>query len=295
VNFTQVATVGANVKTYAATGLAASTSYTFRVRATNAAGDSPYSNAASATTPAAPAAGTRPGPDNTGPTDPSLLVPSGSITTTRDGQVIENVSVSGTITVRNNNVTIRNFRVDGNGTWYPIVYESGHSGLVLEDGEVLDYDSAAVGGNFGNYTARRLEVHESVGDGFKADSNVLIESCWVYHLGTGAGSHADGVQISSGSNITIRGNFFDMPANVAGYESNANVFAGPDFGPISNLVVEGNWLDGGNYTLFIDATNVTVRDNLFGRDYNYGPSNMVGNSYTWTNNRWWDTLALIIK
>jgi len=201
--------------------------------------------------------------------------------------------VSGTITVRNNNVTIRNFRVDGNGTWYPIVYESGHSGLVLEDGEVLDYDSAAVGGNFGNYTARRLEVHESVGDGFKADSNVLIESCWVYHLGTGAGSHADGVQISSGSNITIRGNFFDMPANVAGYESNANVFAGPDFGPISNLVVEGNWLDGGNYTLFIDATNVTVRDNLFGRDYNYGPSNMVGNSYTWTNNRWWDTLALI--
>jgi hypothetical protein len=50
-----VATVGANVKAYAATGLSPSTAYAFRVRAFNAAGDSAYSNTAAATTPAAPA------------------------------------------------------------------------------------------------------------------------------------------------------------------------------------------------------------------------------------------------
>ena len=54
-DFTQIATVGANVTSYANTGLTASTSYSYRVRAYNAAGDSDYSNTASATTQAAPA------------------------------------------------------------------------------------------------------------------------------------------------------------------------------------------------------------------------------------------------
>lgn len=58
-NFTQIATVGAGVTSYASTGLAASTTYYYRVRAYNAGGDSAYSNLASATTlasqpPAAP-------------------------------------------------------------------------------------------------------------------------------------------------------------------------------------------------------------------------------------------------
>jgi transcriptional regulator CtsR len=48
--FVQVATLGANVTTYSATGLVASTAYGFRVRATNATGNSAYSNTATATT-----------------------------------------------------------------------------------------------------------------------------------------------------------------------------------------------------------------------------------------------------
>ena len=53
VNFTLLTTVGGNVTTYGSTGLAAGTLYAFRVRATNAAGDSANSNLASATTLAA--------------------------------------------------------------------------------------------------------------------------------------------------------------------------------------------------------------------------------------------------
>ncbi len=52
-SFTQIATVGANVTTYSNTGLTPATSYTYRVRATNSAGDSAFSNTASATTSAA--------------------------------------------------------------------------------------------------------------------------------------------------------------------------------------------------------------------------------------------------
>jgi hypothetical protein len=54
-DFAQIATVGANVTTYSNTSLTASTSYSYRVSAYNTAGDSDYSNTASATTQAAPA------------------------------------------------------------------------------------------------------------------------------------------------------------------------------------------------------------------------------------------------
>lgn len=49
-SFAEIATVGANVTSYSNTGLAASTAYSFRVRAYNSAGNSSYSNTATATT-----------------------------------------------------------------------------------------------------------------------------------------------------------------------------------------------------------------------------------------------------
>jgi len=53
--FAEIATVGANVVSYQNTGLAASTSYSYQVRAFNAGGTSSYTNTATATTPAPPA------------------------------------------------------------------------------------------------------------------------------------------------------------------------------------------------------------------------------------------------
>jgi hypothetical protein len=54
-DFAQIATVGPNVTTYPNTGLAANTTYFYRVRAYNSVGDSSYSNTVSATTPETPA------------------------------------------------------------------------------------------------------------------------------------------------------------------------------------------------------------------------------------------------
>jgi hypothetical protein len=59
-DFAQIATVGANVTSFANTGLAASTSYSYRVRAYNAVGDSDYTNTASAVTTSAPVPPTAP-------------------------------------------------------------------------------------------------------------------------------------------------------------------------------------------------------------------------------------------
>jgi hypothetical protein len=54
-NFVQVASVATNATSYADTGLAASSTYTYRVRAYNSGGTSDYSNTAQGTTQAAPA------------------------------------------------------------------------------------------------------------------------------------------------------------------------------------------------------------------------------------------------
>jgi hypothetical protein len=54
INFSQIGTVGANITTYSDTTVVESTTYYYRVRASNAFGDSGYSNTASATTPACP-------------------------------------------------------------------------------------------------------------------------------------------------------------------------------------------------------------------------------------------------
>jgi len=50
-SFTQIATVGANITTYANTGLKGNKTYWYRVRAYNGVGNSGYSNVASAKTP----------------------------------------------------------------------------------------------------------------------------------------------------------------------------------------------------------------------------------------------------
>jgi Fibronectin type III domain len=65
--FTQIASTGANVATFTDTNLTAGTLYYYRVRAYNGAGNSVYSNVASATTAAPtspPAAPTSPAPGN---------------------------------------------------------------------------------------------------------------------------------------------------------------------------------------------------------------------------------------
>ena len=64
--YSQIATVSPNTTTYSDTGASPSTSYSYRVRAYNAAGNSGYSNEDDATTPAAPAvAGSESGGNST--------------------------------------------------------------------------------------------------------------------------------------------------------------------------------------------------------------------------------------
>jgi hypothetical protein len=197
-------------------------------------------------------------------------------------------------------VTIRNFRVESSSR-YGIQIAPGHSGILLEDGELFGMSSAAILG--AGFTARHLHIHDSGGDGFKvqgAGGPTLVESCFVEKLGSADGAHADGNQTRGGSNITFRYNNFFMPNpgtdSYPGepYKSNATFFL--QLG-VSNFVIERNWLTGGNYTIYCltDSQGVFVRNNIFGRDNagrpagKEGPRLRAGDCEQWSGNRWEDT------
>lgn len=217
--------------------------------------------APSTTTVAAPAR-------RVGPSNPAVLRASGPITIRRPGAVVEDVDVTGAIVVAADHVTLRNFRANN-------VEQRGARGMVLEDGEITGAQNPyADGVTWADYTARRLEVRGTA-DGFKAMGNVLIEGCWVHHLhfftgdaaGAGGYSHNDGVQVSSGRDITIRDSVFEHN------RGNAAVFIDADQGPIDGVTVAANVLGGGGFTLYSIRsrsapqhgfpTGVVVRDNVF--------------------------------
>lgn len=241
----------------------------------------------------------RPGPGNTGPRAGSKLIESGSITAKTDGQVIENVSIRGNIVIRANNVTVRNFRIDAGGAPYGIQTGlSEYTGTIIEDGEISGAQSAGIFGS--DFQARRVQIHEIGGDGIKARDNVIVEGCWIHHLGMKPGAHADGNQTRGGKHIVFRGNFIDMPVRPAvpgeqQYLSNAAFMISDEVSPIEDFVIESNWLNGGNYTIMIKAEDfggpkkMRVSNNRFGRGYQFGPLRLSGAEITLDGNVWDDT------
>lgn len=235
--------------------------------------------------------GEKPGPHNTGPIDDSGLTPMTNSEVEAEMQagrtLFEGVYITGTVTVRADNVTFRNFVLDAGGGHYAIrnCYASDpcHVGVVAEDGELFNFRSAAILAS--NYRATRLNVHESQGDAFKVlGDNVTIEASWFHHLGRSEGAHADGVQSQSdgATNVIIRGNHCDIPVPPpTGYKSNACWLGG-----VGDALIEGNWLNGGNYTVYCNG-GVDLIDNRFGREYRYGT--VTGACRTNTGNVWDDT------
>jgi hypothetical protein len=194
---------------------------------------------------------------------------SGSITTTRDGQIIENLNISGSVQVLHNNVTIRNVKITQPGG--AAISINGPSGLVIEDCELdgTGNPSALSAIAEHNYTMRRCNVHH-FGEGPRINGNVTLEDNYMhdfvsYYTGSPSDSHQDTIQITSGSNIIIRHNTLLMNVDGANGGLYTCCFGG------DSLLIEKNLLAGGIYATTgggdIDGvplySNTTIRDNRF--------------------------------
>lgn len=227
-----------------------------------------------------------------GPSQPGRLkAVDGDLTITDRGKVYENLAVEGTISVQAPDVTIRNF------TARNVELGDNASNVTLERGRIDglgDDHNTTDGVVYNDFTARGLDISHQI-DGFKAMGNVVIEDCWVHDLngrrgpeeGAGGYTHNDAVQVSVGAHVVIQRNRFERPG------LNSAIFVDPDQGPIDDVRIQNNFLDGGTFTLYVITsrtapengmpTNVVVSDNVFGSSALYGKAT-IGPGVTFTGN-----------
>lgn len=253
-----------------------------------------------------PAAGAeRPGPDNTGvPPGVELTPVEGPLTVTEDGAVLEGLDVEGCVIIEADQVVLRDSRIrcsrtEGENRTHAI-RNKGRDALI-ENVEIDGLGDPRTMGILGSLvTVRRAHIH-SVGDGIKGGTRSVYEGNYIHSLATGEGQHNDGIQVSQGRDIVIRGNRIVRPP----LQTSA-ILMKADLGPISEVVIEGNWLEGANYTLYVigkgpsprregsytphPTSDVAVRGNRFGRNYKFGillSRDVKG--LTWEGNVWMDT------
>ncbi|MDP8962193.1 MAG: right-handed parallel beta-helix repeat-containing protein [Actinomycetota bacterium] len=232
-----------------------------------------------------------PGDWNTGIPAGTSLRPSGPLVVTDNATVIDGLDVQGCVQVKAHLVTIRRTRVRC-ADWFGIRVHEGYRATRVEDVEVDGLGSPSSIGVSGAYlTLRRSNIH-GVGDGVRVGSNSLYEGNFIHDLAIGDGSHNDGMQVTgAATNATIRGNTI-----VHVRRQTSAIIVKADQGPIRDILIEGNWLNGGTYTLYAystqqhDTQDVTVRHNRFGRDHVYGAvATKNPQGLRWEGNVWDDT------
>jgi uncharacterized protein DUF4082 len=238
---------------------------------------------------------TAPGPTTTGVPVGTKLTTSGALRVTNANTVLSGLDITGTISIEAPGVVIKNSKIHGSGNGNGIQVRSG--GVAIQDSEIYGFENG-IGGD--DWKASRVNIHSNTGDGIKLGSDTELADSWIHDLTPGSGAHADGIQVQSGIvNAVVRNNVIDLSTTKS---PNAALFLAPDLGPSSAgpVSVEGNFFDGGNYTVqVVDGNNgeyfikeIEFRDNTWGRTNNYGPVR-TNVPVTWINNTYADTGAII--
>ncbi len=187
----------------------------------------------------------------------------------------------------------------GAGDEMGILMRGGSGALVMTDTTIrrAPGTTASVGNGRGgvqisgghSMTLLRNDI-SGLPDGMQlAGDNLLVAWNWIHDLAM-VGSypnntHNDGIQLYSGSNITIANNRIEIGAT-APYSNGALFFQGSGIG---NVRIESNYLDGGGFPMRFETGTVSVINNVIGPNRLYG-NKLVGPAATVVE--WRDNLDL---
>ncbi|WP_289018287.1 cell wall-binding repeat-containing protein [uncultured Ornithinimicrobium sp.] len=234
--------------------------------------------------------------ETTGVPDGVPLTPSGSLTITEDDTVIDGLHVRGEIQIYANNVTIKNTLVESATSSNPVYVDRGTTGTLLESVEIDNLGGGGIGVFMrGSGSIRFADIH-SAEDGVRINSDdVTVEYSYIHDMVRESGGHHDSIQIRRGDDVTIRGNNLQSYVAATDDPQNAAIQIGSLSGDdqISNLLVIGNLMNGGNYTINgggrWEVDSARYAENEFGRDYRFGVAGNVQNSVWEDTNVWHDT------
>ena len=193
-------------------------------------------------------------------------------------------------------MTIRNSFIETSTSTNPIYVDRGTTGTLIEDVEVDNLGGGGIGIFMrGSGTISRANVH-SAEDGVRVNSDdVTVEYSYIHDMVRTPGGHHDSIQIRRGDNVTIRGNSLQSYVAETDDPQNAAIQIGSLSGddPISNLLVIGNLMNGGNYTINGggrgEVDSARYAENEFGRDFRFGVRGNIQNSVWEDTNVWHDT------
>ncbi|MBK7859056.1 MAG: hypothetical protein IPJ65_10645 [Archangiaceae bacterium] len=209
-------------------------------------------------------AATRPGPQNTGAPHDVALTPSGPLSLSTAGQVLENLEVAGCVQIRAERVTLRRSRIRcSQGFW---AVQISAAGAVLEDVEIDGTGSDSLAAIGGPVTLRRADVHH-VYRGAVLGSGSTVEASWFHDL---TGATAQGVVADATHDVTVRKSSIELGATQHG----SAVDVSTNTTRLEDVLIEANWVQGGDFTVRAgadDGARIQVNDNRFGRGYLQGP------------------------
>lgn len=199
---------------------------------------------------------------------------SGELEIRRDGTVIDGLDIDGCVDVLADDVTIRRSRITCARPTTAIRLHDGHRGLTIEDVEIDGRGVVSTAVGFSHYTLLRVDIHDVI-DGPRMGDGTTMEDSYVHDLVRAEGSHNDALQITGGTGIVVRGNTLEAYSERTGDTFNAAIMIGSTSAEVRDLLIEDNYLDGGNYTVnFRDdlvGANIVGRNNTFGPHHRYGP------------------------
>jgi len=232
----------------------------------------------------------------TGLSDPSALVKhDGSLTVTEDGAVVENLEIHGRLEIRADNVTVRNVWVYGSDFWSVLVKSGSARFEDVEIGNASYPGLRGIGGN--NIVAVSLDIHH-VEDGIKLGSNATYSGVHVHDLASPRSApHIDAVQVEGRSTNSVVKNSILSSIGPRGL-GNSAVIVKSDLGFPSDISFVNNYMEGGNFTIFVHdggygfPKNVSFVGNRFGTSSRYGLTWFKG-PVAWEDNTWAETKELI--
>jgi hypothetical protein len=189
----------------------------------------------------------------------------GGLTVSTDGTVIDGYNVTGGITVKAKNVTIRNSWVRNsaggangsgvvkvlNGASATIDHsvldgqDATHTCIWHEGASMTATNNECIGANDGIFSWATTAGKDGTGDNF------LIENNWLHDFTTtAANGHVDGFQTEGAKNGVIRHNTFDVEQ---GQTSAIAIWNGRK--SADNIQVVGNLIQGGGFSIYAEDYN----------------------------------------
>lgn len=192
-----------------------------------------------------------------------MLKDSGSLTISKDSAIVSGLRIKGRLTIQANNVTVRDCRIE-NAEYHAILIPEPYKATVEYSDIIGGTNGISGAGTF------RFNDFSKNDNGLNLYGSSLVEGNFIHDMASINGEpHYDGIEINGGGGHVIRGNWIENRES-----QTSAVMIDNYFGAVDNIVIEGNYLSGGDYTIYSDGsfnsskiTNIVIRNNTLGKGF----------------------------